>query len=505
MHSCGTKNNFNILLIQPFIHVVESLAESIEEEKELAFFYLNTLEDFVDVIQTLDYAIVVLSVTDKVSLKNGIDFFKNFFNLIQTCKIRILVVSNFDQKEVKEAFKKLGCVEYLNANITSAQGLLFKINLQASSFKMSLKKGRLSKIFSLSDEEDYWVFESDRPSKKDKKYFSYAQGPDPNTGEWVEYADSSSAERLWQWRNNKTNHQDDKGSSSRGWIFSGDKPIYDKSKNKWEFLSDKPKMSYLFEDQIEKHGSVKKALWSAPDAFALEYRDSDGVENEGGGLAQEDQKSHDFAEAPSRLKRLIGASDIKNASPDLRGYLIKQKNRRQMKKKKDTTEAVLFDKDKPLSVMGFSIALSDRLKSTPSLSSVSNWIIRELSRMIHAEGCAIYGLKESTSNELKLFVSSSALFSDVHDAFINAQKSIGDNLSLFKKALQIDEGNQVTMYGILLDQSTNQVVGYIIAVRSRLLRDFIQEEIETFNHVVEIVNELFKNIFNVDLHMKKVA
>lgn len=257
----------NIVLLEPVIDSMAALVKLLEKTKQLEIHSVSNADETLQVAQQFLPCVLLVSIRGSLDGASQVEMLKKLEKPIRSGQLKVLVISTVKNHPLAKNVTLVGVTDYVEEPVAT-KSLLFKMNLILKAVKSLRKRsgsnGSDEIIFksqpneskvknkSIHDEasakykpalqlaEDIFVFKGVKPRKVGQKYLLEAEGPLPETGEWV--CESSSQDQ-WSWIPNLDTEEEIVEGGS--WVYEGDKPTFDPGVGKWKLQAKKPQLSFV--------------------------------------------------------------------------------------------------------------------------------------------------------------------------------------------------------------------------------------------------------------------
>ncbi len=239
--------------------------DALESHKEYPVVDINSTNDLVVHLMTLEAAILIVSLETRSDLLQVASFMKVVKKIAKDKPLKVVVINFSANKTFELAVNKIGILDIVQADI-NAKAFKFKLDFWIRSFQAQLKtsqalntpKTKKSEAEAtagtspntpsidwqnpLDLEDDIWLVENETDCRKVlTKWLISTLGPSPFAGEWKEIK-----KNLWKFEMTHAN-KDLFISGSGFWFFQGDiKPDFSWKENNWLFSGDQ--VSLYFQD-----------------------------------------------------------------------------------------------------------------------------------------------------------------------------------------------------------------------------------------------------------------
>lgn len=225
--------------------------------------------------QTAWRGLVVLVVNDKDDLLKTVAFLNAHQTRIRARKLmRVAVFNRIDQAKVVDILMGKGCSDIVEDFSLSSRAFLHKIDRHLKVIEQlgaregvdaELRSARIPTpetvptnsepqvkvVDALQLPEDLWLVQKKSDAKKVMgKWILEIMGPGPAAGTWESVPMKGGEGQAWAWTSRVSIGP---FATPKGrWIFFGHQPEFEWSKNRWRFVSERPKLCFF-------EGSVLKA------------------------------------------------------------------------------------------------------------------------------------------------------------------------------------------------------------------------------------------------------
>lgn len=270
-----------IIVLQPVTKTVEDLLSSISQKKQADIDYIGSAEEAVQLVQQFAPCMFIACLSDNNDIPQRVSLFKRLEKVIKQGLIKTLVVSKVKNKQLSNLISGMGVTDFIEepAPLRTVQ---FKANLQLKAVETIRKQQEQKKlaqekiVFKKSEQkkeddaaasfnsadvptkksaalglkEDTFLFKKGGIKKNGKNLTLELEGPDPETGEWVQHEDKGDAKTSWRWVPNDEKEAAAKSGKKDGWVHQGEKPHFNEETQKWQMTSEKPDLA------LHKNGEV---------------------------------------------------------------------------------------------------------------------------------------------------------------------------------------------------------------------------------------------------------
>jgi len=265
----------SVILLDPVIDSVASLVRVLEKSKQVDLINVPTAEEALQVAQQFLPCVILVSIRGSLDGASQVELLKKLEKPIRSGQLKALVISSVKNHPLARNIAAIGITDYAEEPIPS-KSLLFKTNLifkaiialrklndssragEQVVFKAGDKKTSDENVTISADVpakykpalqfgEDTFVFKGTPPKKIGQKFILEAEGPLPDTGDWVDGPRKEGEEQKWKWvpKLKSDEKEQETGNKDDGWIHDGEKPIFDGGKGKWQLRSKKPRLEFF--------------------------------------------------------------------------------------------------------------------------------------------------------------------------------------------------------------------------------------------------------------------
>ncbi|MCO5143306.1 MAG: hypothetical protein M9962_09480 [Oligoflexia bacterium] len=263
-----------VIVLMPIAAPIQEMLKVLEEKPNVEITNVNSMDEATQLIAHHQPCMLISGVNENKDIPQLISLVKKIENFIKQGVVKTLVYSKIKNPQLSMLVSKLGITDYLEDPIP-ARTIQFKANLQIKAIetiKKQLEQKRLAEekiVFkkdtsksgnsdnqdnsngiesnkkpALSLEKDTFLFKNSTVKKHGKKYKIELEGPAPESGEWKPNDDKGEKANSWRWVPKDEKDKKSSDSSEDGWVHDGEKPNFNEHTGKWQFQSEKPKLSY---------------------------------------------------------------------------------------------------------------------------------------------------------------------------------------------------------------------------------------------------------------------
>ena len=213
------------------------------------------------------HCVVFLSISNKDQMQMLYPFLLTMSAKIKNKEAVVIILLKQNNPKLEELLFRAGCAEVLGYSITS-KAISYKLKRYLALLTTQKTKetearfksdshipqderqnARIILIPALGHEKSFWLFRKKEYAKKYKEHWLLEIiGPAPSAGKWVRLNSERIEQEKWKWESRQSGSEFDPSPAT--WVFTGSKPFYDRSINRWGFVSAHPRLDLISNGQV---------------------------------------------------------------------------------------------------------------------------------------------------------------------------------------------------------------------------------------------------------------
>ena len=260
------KNQF--IVLDPVTDTTGELLRMMKEKDQAEIQRFQNPDEAIQIARQIVPCAFVLCMGTNTDVPVVFNTLKKIKNDIKAGTIKIMLISKIKNAQLQKLVAELGVTDFIIEPIP-ARTLQFKANLQIKALdnfrrQRELKKASEEKVViktldkkggapeadakavtpkqkqALQMAEDTFLIKNTGIKKSGKKVIVEMEGPDPETGDWVQ-EETKGEEQAWRWQP-KDEEGKAEGNGEEGWVCKGEKPQFKANTKKWQTTAEKPEL-----------------------------------------------------------------------------------------------------------------------------------------------------------------------------------------------------------------------------------------------------------------------
>jgi hypothetical protein len=272
-----SEQNKNIVIVlEPLSKAVEDLVAAIEQKGQAEVMRVASPEEVAQLAPQYQPCMLIACIPDNPYIPGRVNLFKKLEKAsLKSGLLKTMVISQVKNKQLATLVASLGISDYMEEPVP-LRTMQFKANLQLKAVDTIKKQQEMKRksqeqiVFKKSDsaknesnsqvgakvaakskpalqlEQDTFLFKNAGAKKVGGKVSVELEGPDPESGDWVQHEDKGNAQTSWRWVPKDEKERESLGGAEGkdGWVHQGEKPQFQEQSGKWQFVSEKPDLSF---------------------------------------------------------------------------------------------------------------------------------------------------------------------------------------------------------------------------------------------------------------------